>query len=233
MLLSAKDEQISSLSRQIEQLSLSLSESHKETQGIVSELSATIKKLSKQLYGSRSEKLSKLSTKAKEDIVQAPVPEHEVNQQDSAIEQQPVVEKVKQTKPQRRVYEGLEERVIVLEPLEDTTGARLLREEEIIRYSYIPPKIIRTIYKRLIYGNGDKVFTAPFPSHLIERCLADNSLLAAITVNKFGYHIPIQRQLEIFKNIGIDWSKSTVNSWVVRIIQILVIGNLESPNFGN
>jgi transposase len=221
MLLSAKDEQISSLSRQIEQLSLSLSESNKETQRIVSDLSATIKKLSKQLYGSKSEKLSKLNTKAKEETAQVSVPEHKVNQQDSSVEQQPAVEKAKQTKPLRRVYECLEERVIVLEPQEDTTGARLLREEEIIRYSYIPPKIIRTIYKRLIYGNGDKVFTAPFPSHLIERCLADISLLAAITVNKFGYHIPIQRQLEIFKNIGIDWSKSTVNSWVVRIIQIL------------
>jgi transposase len=227
-MLLAKDEQIATLNRQIEKLTgqiehlnLSLSESHKETQRIVSELSTTIKKLSKQLYGSKSEKLSKLSTKAKEETTQVSVPEHEVNQQDSAVEQQPAVEKAKQTKPQRRVYEGLEERVIVLEPQEDTTGARLLREEEIIRYSYIPPKIIRTIYKRLIYGNGDKVFTAPFPSHLIERCLADISLLAAITVNKFGYHIPIQRQLEIFKNIGIDWSKSTVNSWVVRIIQIL------------
>ncbi|GAB1474558.1 hypothetical protein MASR2M69_19990 [Bacteroidota bacterium] len=68
---------------------------------------------------------------------------------------------------------------------------------------------------------GDKMFYAPFPSHLIERCVADNSLLAAIIANKFGYHIPIQRQLEIFKNIGIDWSKSTVNSWIARVIQIL------------
>ncbi len=63
--LSAKDEQIASLSRQIEQLNLSLSENHKETQRIVSELSMTIKKLSKQLYGSRSEKLTKLSVKKK------------------------------------------------------------------------------------------------------------------------------------------------------------------------
>ena len=109
----------------------------------------------------------------------------------------------------------------MLEPLEDTTGARIVTEEEVIRFSYVPAKVIKIIYKRIIYGNGDKMFYAPFPSHLIERCLADNSLLAAIIANKFGYHIPIQRQLEIFKNIGIDWSKSTVNSWIARVIQIL------------
>jgi hypothetical protein len=109
----------------------------------------------------------------------------------------------------------------MLEPFEDTTGARIVREEEIVRFSYVQAKVVKIIYKRIIYGNGDKIFYAPFPSHLIERCLADNSLLAAIIANKFGYHIPIQRQLEIFKNIGIDWSKSTVNSWIARVIQIL------------
>lgn len=97
----------------------------------------------------------------------------------------------------------------------------MLREEEIIRYSYIAPKVIRTIYKRPIYGNGNNIFTASFPFHLIERCSADNSLLSAIIINKFGYHLPIQRQLEMFKNLGIDWSKSTINSWVTRIINIL------------
>lgn len=220
--LSAKDEQIASLTRQIEQLNLSLSENHKETQRIVSELSLTIKKLSKQLYGSRSEKLTKLRVKKKEDIVQEPSAEPAAaQQQQGPAEPQPAVEKAKQTKPERREYQGIEERVIVLEPLEETTGARLLREEEIIRYSYIAPKVIRTIYKRQIYGNGDNVITAPFPSHLIERCSADNSLLSAIIINKFCYHLPIQRQLEMFKNLGIDWPKSTINSWVTRIINML------------
>ena len=216
-LLSAKDDQIASLSRQIEQLNLSMSENHKETQRIISELNQTIKKLSKQLYGSQSEKLSKLNTKTKEEIV----PESEASQDKNTPYQPLAVDKVKQTKPQRRVYQGIEEKVIMLEPVEDISATRLLREEVSVRFSYIPPKVIKTIYKRLIYGNGDNIFMAPFPSYLIERCSADNSLLSAIIINKFGYHIPINRQLEMFKNLGIDWSKSTVNSWVTRIINML------------
>jgi len=220
-LLSSKDEQIASLSRQIEFLNQSLNDNQKETNRIVSQLSNEIKKLTKQLYGSKSEKLSNLKLKPSTVTTPTTTPEAVVNQQEVAPQELPVVEKAKQTKPPRRVYSGLEERVIILEPLEDTTGARIVREEEVIRFSYVQAKVVKNIYKRIIYGNGDKIFYAPFPSHLIERCLADNSLLAAIIANKYGYHIPIQRQLEIFKNIGIDWSKSTVNSWIARVIQIL------------
>lgn len=227
-LLSSKDEQIVSLNRQVESLSgqiellnQSLSDNQKETNRIISQLSNEIKKLTKQLYGSKSEKLSNLKLKPSTVTTPTTTPEAVVNQQEIAPQELPVIEKAKQTKPPRRVYSGLEERVIILEPLEDTTGARLLRVEEFVKFSYIQAKVVKTIYKRLIYGNGDSVFTAPFPSYLIERCLADNSLLAAIIANKYGYHIPIQRQLEIFKNIGIDWSKSTVNSWIARVIHIL------------
>ncbi len=220
-LLSSKDEQIASLSRQIELLNQSLNDNQKETNRIVSQLSNEIKKLTKQLYGSKSEKLSNLKLKPSTATTATTTPEKVVDQQEVTLERPPVVEKAKQTKPPRRVYSGLEERVIILEPLEDTTGARIVREEEVIRFSYVQAKVVKIIYKRIIYGNGDKIFYAPFPSHLIERCLADNSLLAAIIANKYGYHIPIQRQLEIFKNIGIDWSKSTVNSWIARVIQIL------------
>lgn len=224
-LLSAKEEQNASLSKQIELLNQTIVDNQKETNRIVSQLSNEIKKLTKQLYGSKSEKLSNLKLKAltttSSIVISSATTASLVKQQEVEPKKLPVVEKPKQTKPPKRVYSGLEETTIVLEPFEDTTGARIVREEEIVRFSYVQAKVVKIIYKRIIYGNGDKIFYAPFPSHLIERCLADNSLLAAIIANKFGYHIPIQRQLEIFKNIGIDWSKSTVNSWIARVIQIL------------
>ena len=111
--------------------------------------------------------------------------------------------------------------MVILPPLEDISGLGFIRNEETIRYSFIAPKVIKTIYQRAIYGNGDYVYSTPLPAHLIERCSADTSLLVEIVTNKFCYHLPIHRQLEMFKNIGIDWPKSTVNSWVTRVIEIL------------
>ena len=56
-LLSAKEEQNASLSKQIELLNQTIVDNQKETNRIVSQLSNEIKKLTKQLYGSKSEKL--------------------------------------------------------------------------------------------------------------------------------------------------------------------------------
>ena len=63
-LLSAKEEQNASLSKQIELLNQTIVDNQKETNRIVSQLSNEIKKLTKQLYGSKSGKLSNLKLKA-------------------------------------------------------------------------------------------------------------------------------------------------------------------------
>ena len=98
---------------------------------------------------------------------------------------------------------------------------RLNQKEEFVRYGYIAPKVIKKIYKRAIYGNGDAMYTTPLPCSIIERCSADISLLVQIAINKFCYHLPVNRQIEMFKKIGIDWASSTVNDWLARVIKIL------------
>lgn len=204
--------------KQIDQLALSLEQSRKETDRIVITLTNEIKKLSKKLFGSTSEKRPKTNIKSAEELIA----EVKSKQQEAVVEQdKPVVIKEKQTKPQRRVHEGLEEKVINLPPLIDISGWTLIRIEEYIRYSYVAPKIIKKILKRAIYGNGDTIYTTPLPSSIIERCSADISLLVQIAINKFCYHIPVNRQIEMFKNIGIDWASSTVNDWLARVINIL------------
>ncbi|MDY0199288.1 MAG: IS66 family transposase [Tenuifilaceae bacterium] len=213
--------------KQIAKLTLTLEASQKETKDnqketdrIVSKLTGEIKKLSKMLFSSTSEK----RPKTKKSNIPEPLLEAVSSQQNHTDEQQqnePVLIKEKKTKPPRRVYEGLEEKIINLPPLEDVSGLRFIRNEETIRYSFIEPKIIKIIYKRAIYGDGDNIYTTPLPDYIIERCSADISLLAHIAVNKFYYHLPTHRQLEMFKNIGIDWPKSTLNSWVTRAIEML------------
>ncbi|GAB1474557.1 hypothetical protein MASR2M69_19980 [Bacteroidota bacterium] len=160
-LLSAKDEQVASLStqnktlsRQIELLNQTISENQKETNSIISKLSKDINRLTKQLYGSKSEKLSNLKLKTETTTSAVATTAPVVQQQEVEPEKLPAVEKAKKTKPPRRVYSGLEETTIILEPLEDTTGARIVTEEEIIRFSYVQAKVIKIIYKRIIYGNG-------------------------------------------------------------------------------
>jgi transposase len=202
--LQVKDEQLASFSSQVTELS-----------ELVKELTRQISDLTKILYGAKSER----RPKSKEPLAAEAIPD--INVSDDRQQAGEAMEKPKRAKPQKRTYEWLEEKVIEMEPVEDTSRARFLRYEDTVRYSYIAPKVVRTIYRRKIYGNGDAIFMAQLPSYLIDRCSADSSFLAAITVNKFRYHIPIDRQRAMFKSIGIDWSKSTLNDWVAKTINTL------------
>lgn len=211
--------------KQIDQLTLSLEQSRKDikdsqkqTDRIIIKLTSEIKKLSKIVFGYSSEKRPKTNIKSAEELIA----EVKSKQQEAVLEQdKPVVIKEKQTKPERRVHEGLEVKTIDLPPLIDISGWALIRIEEFVRYGYIAPRILKKIYKRAIYGNGDAIYTTPLPCSIIERCSADISLLVQIAINKFCYHNPINRQIEMFKSIGIDWASSTVNDWLARVIEIL------------
>jgi transposase len=60
--------------------------------------------------------------------------------------------------------------------------------------SYFIKQIVRPKYG---LPNGEGVLTADLPSTLLDRCQADDSLLADIAIKKFGDHLPLYRQAEI------------------------------------
>lgn len=78
--------------------------------------------------------------------------------------------------------------------------------KEIIRPKYAAPK------------NPDAgVMTAPLPESLLQRCFADESLLADILVKKYGDHLPLYRQCEILSREGIRITRQVLCQWVVRV----------------
>lgn len=60
------------------------------------------------------------------------------------------------------------------------------------------------------------VITASLPDFLLQRCQADESLLADILVKKFGDHLPLYRQSEILSRSKIHISRQVLSSWVIR-----------------
>lgn len=104
----------------------------------------------------------------------------------------------------------------VIEPEEDTTGMRKIGEERTEIMEYIPEKffklvIIRPKYARLEQNQDLSVnpllknaVIANLPSRPIEKCLAGNTLLAAILMNKYVDHLPLYRQQKIFKRADIE-----------------------------
>jgi transposase len=81
--------------------------------------------------------------------------------------------------------------------------------------SYFIKQIIRPKY-----ANPNKseagVKTADLPEALLNRCQADESLLADILVKKFGDHLPLYRQSEIMSRERIYISRQILCQWVLR-----------------
>ena len=95
------------------------------------------------------------------------------------------------------------------------TTSRLLQKPgtfEIVRYR-------RPVIKRR--DNG-AFLTPDFPLTVLERCVADVSVLACTLVDKFVYHLPLYRQHQRMEQAGVYLSRSTLTNWAQRTSELLV-----------
>jgi transposase len=81
--------------------------------------------------------------------------------------------------------------------------------------SYFIKQIIRPKYA-LPQASEGGIRTADLPDSLLNRCQADESLLAEVMVRKFADHLPLYRQSEIMAREKIFISRQTLSSWVVK-----------------
>ena len=196
--LAKKDEQITGL---LEQVNLLLEKVDYLTQKLYGVKSEKSKRLPKNNLATTSESIEK-STGSNLDA--------------NTSELKPKRERV-----ERRAYEGLDEQVIEVPIVDLPEGATLIRYEETVRLQYIPARIKKLIYRRPVYVKDDKFYMPYLPETPLEKCYAESSLLSAIITNKYRYHLPLERQLTIFKSLGIDIAKSTFNNWATRSMDML------------
>lgn len=116
---------------------------------------------------------------------------------------------------ERRVYDLPEEEKVCLE-----TGQSLVKiGEEVTRKlaykpgSYFIKEIVRPKYA---LPNGEGIRITPLPESLLDRCQADDSLLADILVKKFCDHLPLYRQVEQLARERIKISRQIFCQWVMR-----------------
>ena len=85
--------------------------------------------------------------------------------------------------------------------------------------SYVVLKYVRPVVKR---KDNLKIVTAAAPGQVLERTAADVSFLAAMLLDKFCYHLPLYRQHQRLHDSGIVVSRSSLNTWASRAIDLLV-----------
>jgi transposase len=81
--------------------------------------------------------------------------------------------------------------------------------------SFYIKEFIRPKYAYPQKDNG--ILVANLPDSILLRCRADESLLAEIVTKKFGDHLPLYRQTEIFSRSGVGISRKLLSQWVLKV----------------
>ncbi|MGH2568285.1 MAG: IS66 family transposase, partial [Bacteroidota bacterium] len=128
---------------------------------------------------------------------------------------------------------------VVIQPEMDLTNYKKIGEEitEELNYKEAEFSVTQTVrpkYAEIAKGDDAQleakadqeertnIVIADLPERLIPRCLASDALLAHIIVSKLVDHLPLDRQLKIFKRSGLELSNSTVGGWVSQVATALI-----------
>jgi transposase len=69
--------------------------------------------------------------------------------------------------------------------------------------------------------DSEAILPSPAPFNMLDKSIADVSLLAGLLVDKFQYHLPLYRQHQRLTDAGITLSRSTLTNVVRRAIDLL------------
>lgn len=188
------------------------------TYALIARLKLEIEKLRRELFGTRSERKTKLLDQLEmrlEDL-EADATEDELAAEAAA--RSTSVAAFQRQRPARKPFpEHLSRERVVLVTSESCSccGSRRLVKlgEDITETLEVIPrqwKVIQTVRERFSCRECEAITQPPAPFHVISRGHADPNLLAMVLFEKFGQHQPLNRQSERYGREGIDLPLSTL-----------------------
>lgn len=101
----------------------------------------------------------------------------------------------------------------------DGTTLQVIGSENHEQLDIIPAQIKVLLHRRLKYACPcceQHIITASKPKQPIEKSIASPGLLAYIAVQKYADALPLYRQSEMFKRIGIALDRTNLANWMVK-----------------
>jgi transposase len=92
---------------------------------------------------------------------------------------------------------------------------------EILELEPVRFTVIRQVRPKLACASCDTIVQAPAPSRPIERGMAGPGLLAHVLVSKYGDHLPLYRQAEIYEREGVSLDRTLLAQWVGNVSALM------------
>jgi transposase len=189
-----------------------------------------IEKLTRQLYGPRSERTVRLLDQmelAFEEL-ESSASEDEIAAEQAVAKTTNVVAFIRK-RPARQPFPEHLRRERVIEPGPTAClccGSPRLRKlgEDVTETLEVIPrqwKVIQHVREKFTCRDCEKISQAPAPFHVIPRGWAGPSLLAMILFEKYGQHQPLNRQAERYAKEGVPLSLSTLADQVGACVAAL------------
>jgi transposase len=159
------------------------------------------------------------------ELVQAgkPVPTTDAAEEEGTAEKTPAVKANPKGHGRQALPQSLERRRTVYDLPESERQCprcegelKHIGEEVSERLEYVPAsfQVIEEACQKYACPKGCAVVTAEKPMAPIQKGLPGPGLLAQVAVSKYGDHVPLHRQEEIYKRQGVDLSRQTMCDWM-------------------
>jgi transposase len=188
----------------------------------ITALNFELDKFRRYLFGKKSEKLS---------VRQADVNQISLFDLGTTREQQEglsdkVVEAPKKKPAKKRAKgtgrmplpENLRRETIIIEPEEDVAGCAVIGEDVTEVLDLIPAEFYVKRYVRPKYArpNGGGVLMAALPDRVIDKGIPSEAVIAQMTVDKYVYALPLHRQIDKYRRLGVNIPASTASDWLIK-----------------
>jgi len=220
--LSEKDGQLAAereLLSQAKELLSQTKETLSRKEEKIEELSFELDKFRRYLFGKKSEKLNARVV----DVAQLSLFDLGVAQE----EQEKLSEVAsKSKKPKKRAKgtgrmklpENLRREVIIVEPEEDVSGCKYIREDVTEVLELVPAELYVKEYRRKIYArpNGQGIIAGQLPDRVIDKGIPSERLVAQMIIDKYVYGLPLHRQIDKYRRLGVNIPASTASDWLIK-----------------
>ncbi|MDA9406234.1 IS66 family transposase [Bradyrhizobium sp. CCBAU 45384] len=190
-----------------------------DSEVLIAHLELRIEKLKRELHGQRSERTARLLEQLELELEElaTTATENELAAQAAAAKTQSVSAFTRKRPVRKPWPDDIERERVVIEA--QTTcaccgGSRLAKVGEDVTKTLeeIPRrfKVIETVREKFTCRDCEKISQPPAPFHATPRGFIGPQLLATILFDKFGMHIPLNRQSVRFKAERIDLPLSTL-----------------------
>src|SRR5208337_2654934 len=195
---------------------------HRSNAQEIERLKLIIEKYRRMIFGRKSEKLTAQLEQLEFRLEELETAQAAEEAAQTAAESAQPASNLSAAKPRRRpsrkpLPEDLPREVVTHLPAHnccpDCGGAlRKFGEDVSEQLERIPAtfKVIRHVRPKFACAACERVVEAPAPARPIDRGLPGPGLLAHVLVSKYGDHLPLYRQSQIYAREGVDLDRSTL-----------------------